>query len=59
MSSFETAWGWFYWTWTTEGATQWDYKRGMAGGILPKTTWTRDFNCTSDVPDFSGLSENY
>ena len=59
MSSFETAWGWFYWTWTTESATQWDYKAGMANGILPKTTYKRDFNCTSNVPDFSGLSENY
>ena len=61
MSSFEKAWGWFYWTWTTEGATQWDYKAGMANGILPKTTWQRTFNCTSNIPDFggSGLSENY
>ena len=59
MSSFETAWGWFYWTWTTESATQWDYKAGMAAGILPKKTWVRDFNCTSNVPDFSELSENF
>ena len=28
MNSFEKAWGWFYWTWVTEGATQWDYKAG-------------------------------
>ena len=28
MTSFEKAWGWFYWTWVTEGATQWDYKAG-------------------------------
>ncbi|KAL9636065.1 MAG: hypothetical protein Q9164_003063 [Protoblastenia rupestris] len=82
MTSFETAWGWFYWTWVTEGATQWDYKAGeclcvsvrkfviwradfsalrigMANGILPKKTWDRDFNCTTDVSDFEGLSENY
>ncbi|KAG8532835.1 uncharacterized protein KY384_002713 [Bacidia gigantensis] len=26
MSSFEKGWGWFYWTWRTEGATQWDYR---------------------------------
>ena len=32
---------------------------GMANGILPKKTWDRDFNCTTDVPDFEGLSENY
>lgn len=59
MSSYETAWGWFYWTWVTEGATQWDYKAGMANNILPKKTWDRNFNCTSDVPDFHGLSEDY
>ena len=28
MTSFESAWGWFYWTWRTEGATQWDYRAG-------------------------------
>ena len=28
MNSFEKGWGWFYWTWKTEGATQWDYKAG-------------------------------
>ncbi len=61
MNSFEKAWGWFYWTWKTESATQWDYKAGMANGILPKTTWQRSFNCSSSIPDFggSGLSENY
>ncbi|KAK4693069.1 glucan 1,3-beta-glucosidase, partial [Lecanoromycetidae sp. Uapishka_2] len=59
MSSFETAWGWFYWTWTTESATQWDYKKGMAAGILPKKVWDRNFNCTSSLPSFDGLSENY
>lgn len=59
MASFETAWGWFYWTWTTESATQWDWKAGMANGILPTKVWNRDFNCTSDLPSFAGLSENY
>lgn len=24
----------------------------MNAGILPKKTWQRDFNCTTDVPDF-------
>lgn len=59
MSSFETAWGWFYWTWTTEGATQWDWKRGVQAGILPGKVWDRGFNCTGNVPSFAGLSENY
>jgi len=59
MSSYETAWGWFYWTWKTESATQWDWKAGMAAGILPKKVWDRSFNCTGNVPSFNGLSENY
>ena len=33
MSSFESAWGWFYWTWVTEGATQWDYKAGESSDV--------------------------
>ncbi|KAL9580029.1 MAG: hypothetical protein Q9212_004734 [Teloschistes hypoglaucus] len=59
MASFEAGWGWFYWTWVTEGATQWSWKAGMAAGVLPKKTWQRDFNCTSDIPDFKNLPENY
>ncbi|KAL8628254.1 hypothetical protein Q9189_006026 [Teloschistes chrysophthalmus] len=59
MASFEAGWGWFYWTWVTEGATQWSWKAGMAAGILPKKTWQRDFNCTTDIPDFKDLPENY
>lgn len=26
MVSFEAGWGWFYWTWVTESATQWSWK---------------------------------
>lgn len=26
MASFEVGWGWFYWTWVTESATQWSWK---------------------------------
>ncbi|KAI4238803.1 MAG: hypothetical protein L6R40_005658 [Gallowayella cf. fulva] len=26
MTSFEAGWGWFYWTWVTESATQWSWK---------------------------------
>ncbi|KAI4286656.1 MAG: hypothetical protein L6R35_004093 [Caloplaca aegaea] len=59
MASFEAGWGWFYWTWATESATQWSWKAGMAAGILPKKTWQRDFNCTANVPDFKDLPENY
>ena len=59
MKSFEIGWGWFYWTWITEGSTQWSWKLGMEAGILPQKTWLRDFNCTQVVPDFKDLPENY
>ncbi|KAI1211252.1 glycoside hydrolase family 5 protein [Annulohypoxylon truncatum] len=59
MVSFEKGWGWWYWTWDTESAPQWSYKKGLAAGILPATAYDKDFNCDSDVPDFSGLSETY
>jgi glucan 1,3-beta-glucosidase len=59
MSSFEKGWGWFYWTWITEDATQWSYQLGLAAGILPTLAYKRDFNCSSTVPSFSGLPETY
>ena len=59
MTSFEKGWGWFYWTWVTEDATQWSYQLGMASGILPKLAYKRDFNCSTTVPTFSGLPEVY
>ncbi|KAG9672341.1 glycoside hydrolase, partial [Aureobasidium melanogenum] len=60
MYSFEQGWGWFYWTWKTESATQWSYKDGLAAGILPEKTWERTFKCGS-IPDYAGmgLPENY
>ena len=30
MASFEAGWGWFYWTWVTESATQWSWKVSIA-----------------------------
>jgi len=59
MTSFETGWGWFYWTWCTESSAQWSWKLGMAAGILPGKVWERGFNCTTPVPDWKGLEENY
>ncbi|KAF2123959.1 glycoside hydrolase family 5 protein [Dothidotthia symphoricarpi CBS 119687] len=62
MDSFEAGWGWFYWTWETEKATQWSYRRGIAAGILPKTAYDRDWTCPSDatkLDSFSGLEEYY
>ena len=55
MHSFEQGWGWFYWTWQTESATQWSYKAGMAAGILPQKAYERDFDCSQDIPDYAGL----
>lgn len=59
MNSFEKGWGWFYWTWETESATQWSWKLGMQAGILPQKAYAPSFNCSSAVPDFSDLPENY
>jgi glucan 1,3-beta-glucosidase len=59
MASFEKGWGWFYWTWVTEDATQWSYQLGLAAGILPQKAYAPDFNCSATVPSFSGLPEYY
>ena len=61
MESFEQGWGWFYWTWETEAATQWSWKLGMAAGILPSKAYDRNFNCNNTIPDYGqlGLPENY
>jgi glucan 1,3-beta-glucosidase len=59
MHSFEQGWGWFYWTWQTESAAQWSYKDGMAAGTLPKSTYERTFNCSSEIPSFDDLPEFY
>ncbi|KAI9893989.1 MAG: hypothetical protein M1814_004759 [Vezdaea aestivalis] len=61
MHSFEQGWGWFYWTWDTEQAVQWSYKKGLAAGILPSKAYAPDFKCDKEVPDFGalGLSEGY
>ncbi|OAL44660.1 glycoside hydrolase [Pyrenochaeta sp. DS3sAY3a] len=62
MDSFEAGWGWFYWTWETEKATQWSYRRGLAAGILPKKAYERDWTCPDDpngLEDFTGLEEYY
>ncbi|KAF2735827.1 glycoside hydrolase [Polyplosphaeria fusca] len=61
MLSFEYGWGWFYWTWDTEKAPQWSYKKGMAAGIMPQKVWDRGFDCPQQLEDFGkmGLPENY
>ncbi|KAI7368001.1 glycoside hydrolase [Hortaea werneckii] len=63
MHSFEQGWGWFYWTWKTESAVQWNYQAGMSAGILPSKAFERDFNCGGgeEIPMFNetGLPEYY
>lgn len=61
MHSFEVGWGWFYWTWRTETATQWSYRLGMEAGVLPTDVRNRQFDCSQSVPDFRalGLAESY
>ncbi|KAF3936973.1 hypothetical protein ABW19_dt0208459 [Dactylella cylindrospora] len=61
MESFELAWGWMYWTWDTENAYQWSYKKGMEAGTLPKIAYERNFSCSDPIPDYTvlGLSETY
>jgi glucan 1,3-beta-glucosidase len=62
MDAFEAGWGWFYWTWETEKATQWSYRRGREAGILPKKAYERDWKCPGSetgLEQFGGLEENY
>ncbi|KAJ5083149.1 Exo-beta-1-3-glucanase [Penicillium angulare] len=61
MSVFETAMGWFYWTWRTESASQWSYLTAWKNGFLPTKAYSPSFKCGDDVPDFSslGLPEDY
>jgi glucan 1,3-beta-glucosidase len=62
MDAFEAGWGWFYWTWETEKATQWSYRRGIEAGILPKTAYERDWTCPGSAngyDSFGGLEEYY
>jgi glucan 1,3-beta-glucosidase len=55
MSAFESAQGWFYWTWRTESAAQWSYRTAWKNGYMPKKAYSPSFKCGDTVPDFSGL----
>ncbi|KAF3907887.1 hypothetical protein ABW21_db0200918 [Orbilia brochopaga] len=61
MESFELAWGWMYWTWDTEDAVQWSYKKGLAAGTLPQIAYQRNFTCTDTIPDYGllGMPETF
>ncbi|CAD6499283.1 BgTH12-03403 [Blumeria graminis f. sp. triticale] len=57
MASFEKGWGWFYWTWETEAATQWSYRLGLQAGILPEKAYAPQFTCSKAIPSFDQLPE--
>lgn len=61
MSAFETAHGWFYWTWRTESAAQWSYRTAWKNGFMPSKAYSPAFKCGGTIPDFSslGLPEYY
>ncbi|OAX78320.1 hypothetical protein ACJ72_07374 [Emergomyces africanus] len=60
MYAFEKGYGWFYWTWQTETAVQWSYKKGLDAGILPKKAYEPEFKCESDkLGSFGDLEEYY
>ncbi|KAK2783044.1 hypothetical protein FQN52_000489 [Onygenales sp. PD_12] len=61
MYAFEKSYGWFYWTWQTESAVQWSWKRGLEAGILPAKAYEPEFRCggKEEWPDFEGLEEYY
>ncbi|PWY82680.1 exo-1,3-beta-glucanase D [Aspergillus eucalypticola CBS 122712] len=59
MSAFETAMGWFYWTWATESAAQWSYRTAWKNGYMPKKAYSPAFKCGDAIPSFGNLPEYY
>ncbi|KAJ6127003.1 hypothetical protein N7523_002615 [Penicillium sp. IBT 18751x] len=61
MAAFETAQGWFYWTWQTESAAQWSYRTAWKNGFMPSKAYSPSFTCGDTIPDYSalGLAEYY
>jgi glucan 1,3-beta-glucosidase len=43
LDAYEKGTGWLYWTWTTEGAPEWDMKQQIAGGVFPNPVTDRQF----------------
>ncbi|OKL59624.1 putative glucan 1,3-beta-glucosidase A [Talaromyces atroroseus] len=43
LDAFESRTGWVYWTWTTEGAPEWDMKRQLAANVFPNPVTERQF----------------
>lgn len=59
MSAFESAMGWFYWTWATESAAQWSYRTAWKNGYMPKKAYSPSFKCGDTIPSFGNLPEYY
>ena len=43
LDTFEARTGWFYWTWKTEGAPEWDMQAQIAAGLFPQPIDSRQF----------------
>jgi glucan 1,3-beta-glucosidase len=43
LDAFEMKSGWLYWTWTTEGAPEWDMKAQLAAGVFPDPVTERQY----------------
>ncbi|KAI9705019.1 MAG: exo-1,3-beta-glucanase [Candelina mexicana] len=41
MDAYEIATGWFFWTWKTEGAPEWDFQDLLHNGIIPQPLTSR------------------
>lgn len=42
LSAFEKKSGWIYWTWTTEGAPEWDMQQLLDNGLFPNPVSSRN-----------------
>lgn len=43
LDAYESRTGWMYWTWTTEGAPEWDMKRQLAANVFPNPVTARQY----------------
>lgn len=43
LDAYEKGNGWLYWTWTTEGAPEWDMKQQLAAGVFPNPVTSRQY----------------
>lgn len=43
LDAYETAAGWVFWTWKTQGAPEWDMQALLAAGIFPQPLTARKY----------------